>query len=207
MKPPALAPAMRLIITAGILTTVSPLAGAQPAPASSHPFYAAGELGYGAVRLSSPLDSESNDTLLLAFEAGLALSPAVQAGIRLGGWTIEASDFNNFNKPPQGESLSVISATLRYHPESLPRLFLRGAFGWLAYTNQSATGFDGNGTAGSIAIGYDIPVTATVVAAPVLDFSNGSFTYDGAPLAPAGNNRYRAISLGIEFRYQRPQQP
>lgn len=172
---------------------------ALPCTAAANPVtpYFAGELGYAALERSNDHRSR-DDTLSLAFEGGIALSPALAVGLRAGGWTIAPYDFNT---PEKGESLSLLSVSLRHHPPVLPRLLLSGHAGWVRHIDSTVGAREGSGTGLALGLGYDFPMRSRLCLTPVLEFSQGTFRTDTGVPGTTETTRYRALSLGIELGY------
>lgn len=160
--------------------------------------YVAGELGYAALARDTESDDHRDDTLALAFEGGVHVRPSLAVGVRVGGWTIQPS---NFNKPGEGSSISIMALTLRHHPDAMPRLLLRGNLHASRYTNEAPGAQDAKGSGFAFGVGYEFPVATYLRLTPMLDLSRGKLTTDASVLMPEERTRYTAISLGVELRY------
>lgn len=178
-----------------LMTTATHAEPAGPAM----PVYFAGELDYARLERDTG-HMLRNDTLSLALEGGVELSPAFAVGLRAGGWTITPYDFN---RPGKGSSLSMLALALRYHARTLPRLHLRSHIGLIHYSDEAPGAMDGDGSGYSLGIGYDIPLTHTICITPFFDAGRGSFSTNASILGPASETRYTVASLGIEARYHR----
>lgn len=168
------------------------------APSGVPNYWLAGEVGYGSAHLSTSLGSRSRAALALGVEGGVALNPYLDVGLRLNGWTIEAS---NLNDPSKGESLSQVLALLRVRPMPGARFFLRGGVGYASYTNNHPLASGGHGWGFSLGLGYEQRLSRGIQLMPTVNFSLGRLGAIDNALASIHDRRFDVVdfSLGIRF--------
>lgn len=192
---------MRTIASLSLLVPVAMAAtlpiAAQPSDAAPS-YWLAGELGFGSVHLSSSQGSKNRNALAMAVEGGMTLNPYLGLGLRLNGWTIQAS---NLNDPSKGESLSQALVFLRVHPAEGSRFFIRVGAGYASYTNHHPQAFSGRGWGYSVGLGYEHPLTRRIRLVPAVNFNGGSLGNVDNSIASIRDRRYDVIDLSLGLRF------
>ena len=175
----------------------------QVSPAKTQPdrpWWVSGEFGEGQLKLSSvQQQGHSVPTFALGFAGGRQVRDFVRVGVKLNGWTLQASDLNN---PTVGESVSNVMGITDVFPLRRRRLFVHGGWGWASYTNNHPGASNGNGLGWETGAGYEIPVRRQLRLAPTVEYAAGSFGDVHKPAAPQTGRRYSVIEFKLAVVYR-----
>ena len=182
---------------------VLPFAQAQetpPAQASQiAPWWVSMTLGGGLLRMDS--DQQQGDrapATAISFALGHRIAPRARAGVQLGGWTMQAFDFND---PTVGESVSTAMGVVDVFPWRTQPVFARGGLGWSTYTNNHPTARGGGGFAWEGGGGYEFRLSRSLRLAPMVEYSAGNLD-NASDVTPHTNSRYSVIEFKLALLYR-----
>lgn len=188
---------------AGLLAfclTTSTLAG-EPNGERAGSFWWGGlDIGFASLSRTYSITPETRDTkFALAFRGGYAWHPRLLLGFELGGWLLQATDYEG---PGEGEGIQTFYGIAQFYPVDHSALFLKAGWGHVRYWNNRPQESNANGSGGVVGVGYDFAMSKSVYVTPAIDYSWGEF--DGA-MSPPGitqDQRYKAVTfrLGVTFR-------
>lgn len=195
----------RTVILAGIVAAIllTPSARSQ----KIWPWWVAGELGEGQLKLSSDqVQGRLDSTFALGFAGGHQLGTRARAGLHVNGWLLQAFSLND---PTVGESVSTVMGVVDVYPlRNWNRLFLRGGLGRATYTVNDKYQVGGSGAAWESGAGFEIPLRGGVSLAPTVAYSAGRLGDVHIPAASQTGRRYSVVEFKIAalWHFGRPRQ-
>lgn len=163
------------------------------------PWWLSFSLGNGQLKLESDeLQHDRKPNLSVAMAGGHRVTSKVRAGVRLGGWTLQAF---NLNDPTVGESVSNAMALVDAFPLRSVPLFARGGIGIATYTNNSPTGRNGSGFAWESGGGYEFRLSRSLRLVPMVEYCGGHLGNAGE-LSAETNSRYTVVEFNIGVLYR-----
>lgn len=165
-------------------------------------FWGGIDVGYGALKRSrSVTGSASDNNLAMSFRGGYAWHPQLLFGIELGGWSLEATDYNGVD-PSKGEAIETFLALAQYYPAPGSPWFLKGGLGGAKYWTNHAGEKSGSGPAAMLGLGRDFRVAERWNVTAAADYSWGRLDGLNSPPGVTQDERYRALTFRIGLAYR-----
>ena len=184
----------RLAIVLGALILPGVAAPAEPA---TRGWQFGLRLGYGALELAADqTPSRRLDTFAMSFDAGCDVTRHLYLGATLGGWLIEAYDWQD---PAAGESVSQLLAVARLRPWAARGWFVQAGAGRAMYTNHHPFAFGGSGWGGALGAGCVCAVAPRFAVVPQVNFGRGGFGDVANPVLHASGRRFEVWEIAVAF--------
>ena len=153
-------------------------------------FWGGIDAGAGLVGLSYDQEEDEDDVFFyLGFKGGYALNPHFLIGIELGGWLLDASDFND---PDEGRGIGQAFVITQFYPGDESNFFLKAGAGYVSlWSNRTEDTRRKQGLGVSVGGGYDFRLNETVNLTPFVSFNYGE----------AGSWNYTAITFGLGMTF------
>jgi hypothetical protein len=188
----------RLAIVLGALILPGVAAPAEPA---TRRWQFGLRLGYGALELAADqAPSRRLDTFAMSFDAGCDVTRHLYLGATLGGWLIEAYDWQD---PAAGESVSQLLAVARLRPWAARGWFVQAGAGRATYTNHHPYASGGSGWGRTLGAGCVCPVATGLCLVPQVSFGGGGFGDVARPVAPVSGRRFEVWELAVALAWGR----
>jgi hypothetical protein len=147
------------------------------------------EAGAASVHTSEGTRSNRDARLALALRGGIIATPSVLVGLQLGGFTEQASDFND---PARGEGISHAFAIAQWYTgQRREGPYLRAGGGYADHWSNQPAGRNSHGWGLCFGVGWD--------------FSAGTMGYVGPSLSwfqtRTGDMDVSALTLGLNWTY------
>lgn len=159
------------------------------------------DAGVGSLQRSYSVSGDASDTnFAMSFRAGYAWHPQLLLGVELGGWVLEASDYNE--DPSQGEAVETFLLFAQYYPGRSSPYFLKGGIGGARYWTTHAGEGSGSGPAAMLGIGRDFRMSDRWSVTASADYSAGKLDGLTSPPGVTQDASYRALTfrIGATFR-------
>ena len=157
--------------------------------------------GVGSLKRSYSVSGDKSDTnFAMSLRGGYAWSPQLLLGAELGGWLLEASDYNK--DPSQGEAVETLLAFAQWYPGRGSPWFLKGGIGAARYWTNHAGEASGSGSAAMLGFGRDFRIAESWSLTAAADYSAGNLNGLTAPPGVTQDARYRALTLRVGFTYR-----
>src|SRR5512143_4131235 len=102
-----------------LAVTIPPSVAAAAGPSDPRPpdgahFWAAGELGFGALAIGSDQEARTNRTRFsMGLKLGASIRHAVRLGVMVDGWLVQSADVND---PAEGAGVTEVFAVGQFYP-------------------------------------------------------------------------------------------
>jgi opacity protein-like surface antigen len=164
-------------------------------------FWAGVDLGYGSLRRDLSVSGpQSENKVAMGFRGGYFWHPQLLLGLELGGWNMEAA---NWDDPATGEGITTLFLIAQYYPLAGSAGFVKGGLGAVDYWNNRPSESGATGPGGMLGAGWDFRMGASsFYITPSVDYSWGRF---GAATSPPGvtqDQRYRAVTFRVGLTYR-----
>lgn len=146
------------------------------------------ELGAGQLHQTVLDFSQDSVRFYANFAGGVTVNPQLLVGVEIGGWLLEASDWED---PYRGAAISPLFVTARIYPSEMSTFHLRLG-GGLVNAWDNAWGTSDWGTGFELGAGYDVRVGSRVYVTPFATFFDGKI----------GELDVRAFTAGVGFNWR-----
>jgi len=164
-------------------------------------FWGGVDVGAGSLKRSYSISGDVSDTnFAMSLRGGYAWNPQLLLGVELGGWLLEASDYNN--DPSQGEAVETYLLFAQYYPSRSSPWFLKGGLGGARYWTNHAGEGTGSGSAAMLGAGRDFRVSDSWSLTAAADYSSGKLDGLTSPPGVTQNASYSALTFRIGFTYR-----
>lgn len=165
-------------------------------------FWGGVDAGYGTLKRSrSVTGSADHNNFAMTFRGGYAWHPQLLLGVELGGWLLEASDYNG-DDPSRGEAIETFLALAQYYPGAGTPWFVKAGLGGARYWSNHAGEESGGGPAAMLGLGRDFPVSERWRVSASADYSWGRLNDITSPPGVTQDERYRALTFRIGLTYR-----
>ena len=164
-------------------------------------FWLGGDIGISSLHRSFSVTGSTRDTeFAMALRGGYAWHPRLLLGVELGGWMLEASDYND--DPTQGVGIRTLYAIAQYHFGPEARLFAKAGLGSVKYWNNHPDENGASGIGGVLGAGYEVWRSGAWSVSPVIDYSWGELDGVTSPPGVSQDLRYRAWALRLAVTWR-----
>lgn len=146
------------------------------------------DLGAGQLHQTVLDFSQDSVRFYANFAGGVAINPQLLVGVEVGGWLLEASDYND---PSRGAAISPLFFTARIYPSKMSAFHIRIG-GGLVDAWDNAWGTSQWGTGLEVGAGYDVRVRSRIYVTPFATFFDGKI----------GDLGVRAFTAGVGLNWR-----
>jgi hypothetical protein len=162
-------------------------------------FWASIQMGYGAVERSSDQEpSDQQDTFALSYILGGTPNPYLRLGLELNGWLLEPYDAWD---PAKGVGISHTFLIAQLYPWRSRELFLKAGCGRSTFSDSHPDGFKSSGWGATIGLGYDIPLTKSVMLSAVTNYSQGRLGSVNNQVIKVTNRKYNVFDVRMAITF------
>jgi hypothetical protein len=178
---------------------------ASPAPALAEEpgtgFWGGIDGGVASLKRSYSVSGDVSDTnFAMSLRAGFAWHPQLLLGVELGGWLLQASDYNV--DPSQGEAVEAFLVFAQYYPGRSSPWFVKGGLGAARYWTNHAGEGSGSGSAAMLGFGRDFRMSDSWSITAAADYSAGNLDGLTSPPGVTQDARYRALTFRVGLTYR-----
>ncbi len=164
-------------------------------------FWGGIDLGAGSLKRSYSISGDVSDTnIAMSLRGGYAWNPQLLLGVEIGGWLLEASDYNR--DPSQGEAVETYLLFAQVYPSRGSPWFLKGGLGGARYWTNHAGEGSGSGTAAMLGAGRDFRMSESWSFTAAADYSSGKLDGLTSPPGVTQNASYRALTFRVGLTYR-----
>lgn len=164
-------------------------------------FWGGVDLGYGSLRRElSVTGRQTESKVAMAFRAGYFWQPQLLLGVELGGWNMEAADWED---PATGEGITTLYVMGQYYPMASSPGFVKAGLGIVDYWNNRPHESGATGSGGMVGAGWDFRLgESSFHITPSVDYSWGRFDAVTSPPGVTQDQRYRAVTFRVGLTYR-----
>lgn len=152
-------------------------------------------------RSRSATGSSSGTNFAMAFRGGYAWHPQLLLGAEIGGWLLQAGDYND-RDPSRGEGIQALLGYAQYYPSVESPYFVKAGLGRATYWTNHAGESGGSGPAAMLGAGRDFALSGRWSVTAAVDYSWGRLNAITSPPGITQDERYRALTLRIGLTYR-----